>query len=327
MTMNAGPDFSIVAVDKFIQATRDSGYKGTSSAVAELVDNSLQAGATEIAISVTVNEREDAYPVVLSVIDNGSGMDAHTLRTALRFGGSTRFDNRRGLGRYGMGLPNSSFSQAKRVTVHSWTSKSDRVLNSYLDLDEIASGAITEVPEPEQVPRPHFENGHDTGTAVTWSRCDRLDNKRVSTLARKLLFSLGRRFRHFLWDGVTIKVNGDARRADGSTLPSCVHSFQRSVAVRRGICLRDLGEPRTSRQNGNRASSIRRTSSCGMVVTQQPRETRARDCQGRGRLGGPGKPRSGLRMVFSWRKASRELRRLVALRESDSILCSTRHSG
>jgi hypothetical protein len=37
-------DFSIVALDTFIQATRDSGYKGTGSAVAELVDNSLQAG-------------------------------------------------------------------------------------------------------------------------------------------------------------------------------------------------------------------------------------------------------------------------------------------
>ena len=71
MAMNAGQDFSIVAVDKFIQATRDSGYKGTSSAVAELVDNSLQAGATEIAISITVNECGDACPVVLSVIDNG----------------------------------------------------------------------------------------------------------------------------------------------------------------------------------------------------------------------------------------------------------------
>ena len=210
MTMNAEPEFSIVAIDKFIQATRDSGYKGTPSAVAELVDNSIQAGATEVVISITVDECGDAHPIVLSVIDNGSGMDATALRAALRFGGSTRFDNRGGLGRYGMGLPNSSFSQAKRVTVHSWRSKNGRVLNSYLDLDEIASGAITEVPEPERVPRPHFVNGHDTGTVVTWSRCDRLDNKRVSTLARKLLLSLGRQFRYFLWDGVTIKVNGDA---------------------------------------------------------------------------------------------------------------------
>ena len=37
--------FSIVAVDAFVRATRDSGYKGTPSAVAELLDNALQAGA------------------------------------------------------------------------------------------------------------------------------------------------------------------------------------------------------------------------------------------------------------------------------------------
>ena len=87
-------DFSIVVLDKFIQATRDSGYKGTSSAVAELVDNSLQAGATSITVSLTVDEEEDERPIVLTVIDNGSGMDSQTLRTALRFGGSTRFNNR-----------------------------------------------------------------------------------------------------------------------------------------------------------------------------------------------------------------------------------------
>lgn len=88
MKTSAGQDFSIVAVDKFIHAMRDSGYKGTSSAVAELIDNSLQAGATEITVSLTVDEREGEHPLVLSVIDNGSGMDARTLRTALRFGGA-----------------------------------------------------------------------------------------------------------------------------------------------------------------------------------------------------------------------------------------------
>ena len=141
MKTGAKQEFSIVAVDKFIQATRDSGYKGTPSAVSELVDNALQAGATDISITLTADEDEDQHPLVLSVLDNGSGMDALTLRTALRFGGSTRFDDRRGLGRYGMGLPNSSFSQAKRVTVHSWSSCDGDVLRSYLDIDEIASGA------------------------------------------------------------------------------------------------------------------------------------------------------------------------------------------
>ena len=201
-------DYSIVAVDKFIQATRDSGYKGTSSAVAELVDNSLQAGATEIKVTLSA-DGDGEYPISIKTIDNGSGMDSRTLRTALRFGGSTRFNNRNGLGRYGMGLPNSSLSQAQRVTVHTWGTKAGQVLKSYLDLAEIATGVLVEVPKPEHVKRPSFVNGYDSGTAVTWSRCDRLDNRRISTLVRKLLLSLGRRFRHFIWSGVTITVNGD----------------------------------------------------------------------------------------------------------------------
>lgn len=200
-------DFSIVAVDKFIQATRDSGYKGTPSAVAELVDNALQAGATELFIQLTLDREQPEYPLVLRALDNGSGMDADTLRMALRFGGSTRFNDRHGLGRYGMGLPNSSLSQARRVTVHSWGSGHGKVFKSYLDVDEIASGSMTEVPEPKSVARPHYVDGHPSGTAVTWTRCDRLDYKRVSTLVQKLRVALGRRFRYFLWDGISIEVN------------------------------------------------------------------------------------------------------------------------
>lgn len=202
-------DFSIVAVDRFILATRDSGYKGTSSAIAELVDNSLQAHATEISISLTADQIDDVDSTIVRVIDNGIGMDSSTLRTALRFGGSTRFNNRHGLGRYGMGLPNSSFSQAQRVTVHTWQSSKEPALTSYLDLDEIATGVITEVPQPKNVDRPNFINGYASGTSITWTRCDRLDNRRISTLTRKLRLALGRRFRHFLWNGVSISVNGD----------------------------------------------------------------------------------------------------------------------
>ena len=203
-------DFSIVAVDKFIQATRDSGYKGTASAICELIDNSLQAGATSVKVCISVDDNEEPYPIILRVIDNGSGMDSRTLRTALRFGGSSRFNDRDGLGRYGMGLPNSSLSQAKRVTVHTWSSKRGQVLFSYLDIEEIASRNLIEVPKPYRVKRPDFVNGYNSGTVVTWSQCDRLDNRRISTIARKLLVVLGQKFRYFLWNGVSITINGDA---------------------------------------------------------------------------------------------------------------------
>jgi hypothetical protein len=43
---------SIVCIDKFIEATRDSGYKGTAHAVSELVDNSIQAGAGRVTIVI-----------------------------------------------------------------------------------------------------------------------------------------------------------------------------------------------------------------------------------------------------------------------------------
>lgn len=218
-------DCSIIALDKFIQATRDSGYKGTASAISELVNNAIQAGAKRIAISVmAANSGDDDNAIEVSVLDNGCGMDPFTLRQALRFGGSTRFGDRTGLGRYGMGLPNASLSQARRLTVFTWQSPSTRrgsdlavrtklsaefVYRSYLDVDEIVRGEMDEVPRPEILKKAPPQCVSPSGTLVEWTRCDRLDYSRISTITRRLEVELGRRFRHFLWKGVRITVNGD----------------------------------------------------------------------------------------------------------------------
>lgn len=163
----------LVALDRFILATRDSGYKGTGSAVAELVDNALQAGATKIWVNVDVDSSDW---LKVQVTDNGCGMEPATLAQALRFGGSSRFNDRSGLGRYGMGLPNSSFSQARRVEVVTWRS-SREAWTADLDLDEIAQGKIINVPTPSRakVPALAAKIKSTSGTIVTWLRCDRLD--------------------------------------------------------------------------------------------------------------------------------------------------------
>ncbi len=72
----ANSDNSIVAVDRFIKATRDSGYSSTSSALSELVDNSIEAGANRIQIIVETQ----STGFIISVCDNGCGMDPFTLR-------------------------------------------------------------------------------------------------------------------------------------------------------------------------------------------------------------------------------------------------------
>lgn len=203
-------DGSVVVLDRFICATRDSGYRGTVNALSEIIDNSIQAGAKSITVRIAESGEYPEHPWIVSVLDDGSGMDAATLRQALRFGGSTRFNDRSGLGRYGMGLPNSSLSQARRLEVFTWQ-RGGVPDYAYLDVDEIVQGAQTTISRPEK----RSLNGHAlgeqtrTGTLVVWSKCDRLDNRRVSTLERKIRLALGRIFRHFIWKGLQIRVNGE----------------------------------------------------------------------------------------------------------------------
>src|SRR5579871_4051984 len=132
---------SIVALERFIISTRDSGYKSTASAVSELVDNSLQAKARHIRIFIIHPTAGSADDIMFAVGDDGTGMDGATLVQSLRFGGSSRYNDRSGLGRFGMGLPNASLGQAARVTVYT-KEKGGSVLSSHLDVDEIARGAI-----------------------------------------------------------------------------------------------------------------------------------------------------------------------------------------
>jgi hypothetical protein len=77
-------DWSIVALSTFIHATRDSGYKATSHAVAELVDNAIQAAAKRVAITITQAPSDDRYPMEIRVIDNGVGMSRANLRPQRR---------------------------------------------------------------------------------------------------------------------------------------------------------------------------------------------------------------------------------------------------
>lgn len=199
---------TIVASDKFILATRDTGYRSVAAAVAELVDNALQADAKCIRIDVRDEDTGGGRTVTLGVLDDGHGMARDTLRAALQFGGSNRFDERTGLGRFGMGLPNSSVSQTRRFEVYSWQSTGP-VLASYLDVDEVASGRLRSIPAPVERELPQWARAcaAPSGTLVLWSRCDRLGRLRATTIAQRLCQALGRVYRFALWDGITITVN------------------------------------------------------------------------------------------------------------------------
>jgi Histidine kinase-, DNA gyrase B-, and HSP90-like ATPase len=199
------PGPGIVSPAHFLMAMRDTGYKTTSLAIAEFVDNSVQASARRVSVDISLGP-DSRCPMEISVSDDGTGMDAATLGDALAFGGSSRFNDRSSLGRYGMGLPNGALSRSRRVEVYSW--RDSQVLYSWLDIDEIVTGGNRELPAVRHVERPDFVPATPTGTVVRLGRCDRIEYKRPSALARRLADDLGRIYRRFLQKGLDLRVNG-----------------------------------------------------------------------------------------------------------------------
>lgn len=91
-----------------------------SDAVADLVDNSIDAGAPDVLIRFV---RSTSGVLRVIIADNGGGMDAQGLREAMRFGSNVTKSDRQ-LGKYGIGLKSASLSQAEAVTVLSRRGKS-----------------------------------------------------------------------------------------------------------------------------------------------------------------------------------------------------------
>ncbi len=197
--------FSILDTPRAVEALRDSGYMSTTHALAELIDNSIESGATSIEV-FGVTQQDDITKRFtlkeLAVLDNGGGMDAETLRRSLRYGDGTRRE-RQGIGRFGVGLPNSSMSQAKQVDVWSWQSGVTNALHTRLSIVDVNSG-LNEIPEPKlkSIPNVYRNKSRmefgDSGTLVRWSDLDRVEWKRVSTTFRHTEALLGRLYRRFL---------------------------------------------------------------------------------------------------------------------------------
>ena len=207
MTALAHSD-ALVQTRAFIQATRDSGYKSPASAIAELVDNALEAGARTIDVEVTENDPSSKCRLAIVVRDDGSGMNEAVIKLALQFGGSTRFRSRSGFGQFGMGLPNSSLSQARRVDFVSWTKRAD-VWETHLDVDEIFEQNVVTLPKPRKA---SYRPTSPSGTLVTLTKCDRLKYRDIDEAANDLSREFGRMFRQFLFSGTMLRINGTAVR-------------------------------------------------------------------------------------------------------------------
>ena len=211
-----------LSAETVIESLRDNGYNNTAYALAELIDNSLQATATRVEVGFIEEQlaaRKNYTVSEISLWDNGVGMDIDTLRIAMQFGGGTHRKDTKGMGKFGMGLPNSSISQCRRVEVWSWQ-EGDEPHYTYLDVDEMKSGKLEEVPIPVAMPIPSkyekafFTKRPVSGTLIIWSKLDRLSWKTGKSIYRHCEHLVGRMYRNFISDD-NIKIESITYRKSG----------------------------------------------------------------------------------------------------------------
>lgn len=205
---------------RLTSSLRDIGYDFVS-AIADLIDNSVAAGATDINVEIEFAGPESK----VFIADNGSGLNARGMLEALRFG-SRRSYGSGDLGRYGLGLKTASLSQARSVTMVSRPADRKRPLWRSLDLDLIAEfdeWVLAENPRDHAIKRSETMLGAETGTVVVWQNLDRVlptsgahggwAKRRFEVLAEKTKRHCAMVFHRFLTGEngaprISISVNG-----------------------------------------------------------------------------------------------------------------------
>ena len=122
-----------------VQSLRDVGYDHTTSALCEHVDNAIQAAAKEVRVYFRQTGNRGAYKIDVAVFDNGRGMSPNVLKVATSFGGSLNFNNRQGIGRFGMGMKTAALSMSPVLEIYSWQ-EPRAFYNMTLDVDAIGRG-------------------------------------------------------------------------------------------------------------------------------------------------------------------------------------------
>lgn len=144
------------------------------SAVADLVDNSVSAGAK----NVWIRFDWDGPDSLVSVSDDGRGISSEKIAQAMRLGSISPLSERAAsdLGRFGLGLKTASFSQARRLTIISKTVRNQSTARCW-DLDRIRetnAWSLLKEASPTAERAAKSIEAEKSGTAVVWEKIDRI---------------------------------------------------------------------------------------------------------------------------------------------------------
>ncbi len=196
----------IPSAKRLIRSLRDMGYE-FAAAVADLVDNSIEAGATRVDIDVEF-DGDDSW---VRIADNGKGMTPPELREAMRYGAEREYEDD-DLGKFGLGLKTASMSQCTKLSVASrWNADRADIAAYCWDLEHIERTNRWEILPLDRNglgPTVRLPLKDNPGTVVLWQRLDRIlgyrhpygesARKRLSQMCRELEDHLAMVFHRFL---------------------------------------------------------------------------------------------------------------------------------
>ena len=213
-------DNALINISQVYESLRYNDYS-VENGLGEIVDNSVEAGASEIRVYFTkkikrIGKKEVEEIDKIIILDNGSGMSPAVLAKCLVLGCSMREqkNGKMGIGKFGVGMTLGSISLARHVEVYSRDTVNGAFFYTYIDLDEINKESRDTVPAPveKNVPEEYAEffEGH-SGTMVVLSNCDRMDGsgKKTSPSEMNGLIAtyLGRTYRKFIEAGLKIYLD------------------------------------------------------------------------------------------------------------------------
>lgn len=211
-----------------LQSLRASDFD-IPSAIGELIDNSLQANAKNIHIKIEdqLVGSHRRYKIIDKIIciDDGHGMNGapgSTLHSCIKLGFSTRFNNRDGIGRFGVGMTLAGIRFATKIEVYSQEKEKEWHyivfdLNNYDDINIGIAPPIRKNPPQEYAK--YITNGQ--GTIVIWSGFDKVAEQDLHSSTYSDDFEapisldpygylnhwIGRTYRKFIWDGISLFLN------------------------------------------------------------------------------------------------------------------------
>lgn len=210
---DTGKTYDLTPSYKLVKTLGASSYT-IGTAIADIIDNSITAEATDIEVLFKF-DNSDTQSSYVEIIDNGYGMTSYELENAMKFASKGVDDDRsdEDLGRYGIGMKTASLGCCNCLTVIS-KKKNEKITAKRMDQKFITDSASWNGQDLDDAPE-LSQYTFDHGTVVRWDNLNFVKNgENAKTFFYRnmddVMHHLSLHFHRFIEkEKVVIKVNGN----------------------------------------------------------------------------------------------------------------------